>query len=553
MRHLFSIGLTFGLAISAISLLASCSLPDVGVEGNPCNDKGFCRKGLVCSPQQLCVKPADLPNEGGGTGKDSGHGNDKDTGHPADAGSDAGGDTGPMEDGGTDTGTDAGSDGGTDGGDPCVTSNPCQIAPDPECIDGTTLRSYQAAGSCVNGECINRPYDDTTCTFGCTVDRCDGPGSDGGTDAGNQDAGADTGDLDADIDAGTADTGSIDAGCLTEVDGVYCARMGFNCSENTGTDNCGNTRTNVNCGTCPNPQTCGAVLPGICGCAPNCTGKCGGDDQCGGTCSDNCVAPETCGGGGTQDMCGCVPPACPVCGPSPTGKGGDMCDVPAGPFWMGCNIAVDSECQSSENPYHQVTVPAFKIDKYAVTTIEYKACVDATVCPFAFNGGGCNQGIAGKEDHPINCINWTSARAYCWWAGKRLPSESEWEKATRGFDGRKYPWGNDSLDCDHAVWNGAACGNSGTATVGSKPKGVSPYGMLDAVGNVVNWVQDNTHPDYNGAPTNGSAWLDNPEGGNRVVRGAGFYINTTHRLRASSRNNNDQANAYDISGFRCAK
>ena len=191
------------------------------------------------------------------------------------------------------------------------------------------------------------------------------------------------------------------------------------------------------------------------------------------------------------------------CGPSPTGKGGDMCDVPAGPFMMGCNSAVDTECASSEYPYHSVTVPGFKIDKYEVTASEYKACVTASGCTAANTDSGCNYNVSGKESHPINCVDWAQAKAYCTWAGKRLPTEAEWEKAARGTDGRKYPWGNDALDCDHAVHSANGCSNSSTAPVGSKPAGVSPYGAEDMVGNVWEWVEDWYHDTYTGAPSDG--------------------------------------------------
>jgi len=163
------------------------------------------------------------------------------------------------------------------------------------------------------------------------------------------------------------------------------------------------------------------------------------------------------------------------CGPSPTGKGGDMCLVPAGPFLMGCNIAVDTECnQSWETPYHMVTVPTFRIDEYAVMASEYEACVTASACTATYADSGCNYDVSGRENHPINCVTWDQAKSYCAWTGKRLPTEAEWEKAARGTDGRKYPWGNTGLDCDHAVQNATGCNNASTAPVGSKPLGISP-------------------------------------------------------------------------------
>jgi formylglycine-generating enzyme required for sulfatase activity len=246
----------------------------------------------------------------------------------------------------------------------------------------------------------------------------------------------------------------------------------------------------------------------------------------------------------------------PRCGPSPTGKGGDMCDVPAGVFHMGCNSAVDSECQSNENPYHDVTTGAYKIDKYEVTVSQYAACNAASpsTCTAPKTGSGYNWGVSGRENHPINGVDWNQSKAYCAWAGKRLPSEAEWEKAARGPDGLKYPWGNTGLDCDHAVMSVSPCSNSNTAQVGSKPLGVSPYGAMDMIGNVYEWVEDDYHGTYNGAPTNGSAWVDSPRGSDRVLHGGGWrdYYAYSYYLRASYRYGFSPIYKDDIRGFRCA-
>ena len=220
---------------------------------------------------------------------------------------------------------------------------------------------------------------------------------------------------------------------------------------------------------------------------------------------------------------------------------------------MGCNVAVDTECQSSENPYHSVTVPAYKIDKYEVTASEYKACVTASGCTAANTTSGCNYNVAGKESHPINCVDWNQAKAYCTWAGKKLPTEAEWEKAARGTDGRKYPWGNDVLDCNRAVHSVSPCSNTATAAVGSKPAGSSPYGAEDMVGNVWERVEDDWHGDYTGAPVDGSAWVDDPRGPSRVWRGGGWDIDDTRYLRASYRYYYDPTYRGNLYGFRCSR
>jgi formylglycine-generating enzyme required for sulfatase activity len=279
---------------------------------------------------------------------------------------------------------------------------------------------------------------------------------------------------------------------------------------------------------------------------------CGPDPVCGESCG-TCPSGKTCNNG----KCGgCRVDAAPPsiqCGPSPTGIGGDMCQVPAGSFCMGCNEAVDSQCWDWEKPYHEINLDAFEIDKYEVTAKEYQACADAGGCTAADTEyGACTYNVSGKESHPINCVDWDQANAYCAWAGKRLPTEAEWEKAARGTDGRMYPWGNDSLDCEHAVHSASGCSNSSTAPVGSKPKGVSPYGAEDMVGNVWEWCADwYGHSYYASSP------IDNPKGpasgDGRVVRGGSWTVIVTDSLRADTRTMNDPAGSTYYVGFRCSR
>jgi eukaryotic-like serine/threonine-protein kinase len=162
--------------------------------------------------------------------------------------------------------------------------------------------------------------------------------------------------------------------------------------------------------------------------------------------------------------------------------------VPAGVFWMGCDESSDQECEDAEKPGHPVDLEVFTIDKDETTVAEYRQCVEAGEC--STEGltlyGSCNWGKAGRDKHPINCIYWRQAQAFCHWAGKRLPTEAEWEKAARGPDRRTFLWGNE--------WDAAKAHvedtRGETLPVGSLPSGRSPNGAFDMIGNVAEWVQD---------------------------------------------------------------
>jgi formylglycine-generating enzyme required for sulfatase activity len=290
---------------------------------------------------------------------------------------------------------------------------------------------------------------------------------------------------------------------------------------------------------------------------------------------DNPCDPESseyslvkCPGGGSSDTAGgswdtgggsssgCPELVAPVkdCGHTDQGNGNDnvdMCKVAAGCFDMGCNEAVDSECASNEYPYHPVTVPAFYIDRTEVTVAAYGKCEAAGECgtPSTYSSS-CNWGVSGKEQHPVNCVSWNEADTYCKWTGKRLCTEAEWEKAARGTDGRKYPWGNDTATCDYAVMyaSGYGCGEASTWEVGKKPKGASPYGLLDMSGNVGEWVEDGNHDSYDGAPADGSAW----GGSNRVGRGGCFYYDAGN-VRASLRQYVGPPSGDVVLGLRCCR
>ncbi len=187
----------------------------------------------------------------------------------------------------------------------------------------------------------------------------------------------------------------------------------------------------------------------------------------------------------------------PTATPSPGFNPAEEILIPAGSFQMGCDSSNPAEtCSSDEQPLHTVTLDAYSIDKYEVTNARYKACVDAGGCtaPQSVNSYTRSPyyGTSTYADYPVILVNWHQASAFCAWAGGRLPTEAEWEKAARGSsDTRKYPWGNSAPDCtklNYYSYNGYCVGD--TSRVGSYPSGASPYGVMDMAGNVWEWVND---------------------------------------------------------------
>jgi formylglycine-generating enzyme required for sulfatase activity len=241
------------------------------------------------------------------------------------------------------------------------------------------------------------------------------------------------------------------------------------------------------------------------------------------------------------------------------GTPAETVDVPAGEFWMGCNDAVDDQCnpfEDNEDPYHQVTLAAYKIYKYEVTASEYKACVDAGACSVpSTDGDGSTYDVAGKENHPVNGTDWNQASTFCAWVGGSLPSEAQWEKAARGYDGLKYPWGDTpAVSCDLAVvpdGDGVdGCGTGETMPVGSKPDGVSPCGAMDMIGSVWEWVADYYAMDYyESSPSTDPTGPATGE--DRVIRGGSWAMPDPAFLRASMRQRNEPGFQSDSHGFRC--
>jgi formylglycine-generating enzyme required for sulfatase activity len=225
----------------------------------------------------------------------------------------------------------------------------------------------------------------------------------------------------------------------------------------------------------------------------------------------------------------------------------DSVTVPGGPFWMGCNPEVDDQCADNEKPGREVDVAAFAIDRREVSAARYGECVAGGACRDAPAAPECTASDPARADHPVNCLIWEEAAAFCAWAGGRLPTEAEWEKAARGSDRRKYPWGNQGMPAAGRVANicDVACtlawrlaeyddGFAATAPTGSFPAGASPYGVLNMGGNVWEWTAD--------------AWGAGPE---RVIRG-GSWNNQARNTRVSMRSGlRPEARAPTV-GLRCA-
>jgi len=210
--------------------------------------------------------------------------------------------------------------------------------------------------------------------------------------------------------------------------------------------------------------------------------------------------------------------------------------VPQGSVQMG---GVDSAASGDEKPVHKVSLQAFWIDKVEVTNAMYLGCI---------TGGGCQPPQAVKSatrpsyfnnpdfnDYPVVYVTWGDAAAYCKWAGRRLPTEAEWERAARGDDVRIYPWGSNLPDSTLANFNYQL---GDTNRVGSYPSGASPFGALDMAGNVAEWVNDYYSGTYYSQNIN-----SNPTGPlaranlfGRVVRGGSFGDAAT-LIRVSKRSN----------------
>ena len=276
-------------------------------------------------------------------------------------------------------------------------------------------------------------------------------------------------------------------------------------------------------------------------------------------------------------------------GPAKVVKGDDgaeMVLVPAGEFWMGNSQAevasAIGECKKGgvaedackrifevEQPRHRVVLDAFHIDRYELTNALFERFVRATSYRTTAEREGSGYvwqnrlvkvdgaewrkpkgpglwGPSAPANHPVLQVSWHDADAYCKWAGKRLPTEAEWEKAARSADGRRYPWGEE--------WDASKANNDKSATkpVGSYPSGVSPYGAHDMAGNVSEWVADWFDKDYYQRSPE-----QNPQGpasGDYKIRRGGTFVSFIWMLLRTARRVPDSPNIrLNDQGFRCAK
>jgi sulfatase modifying factor 1 len=240
----------------------------------------------------------------------------------------------------------------------------------------------------------------------------------------------------------------------------------------------------------------------------------------------------------------------------------DMLLVPAGTFTMG----TDAGGEDDEHPAHAVTLPAFFLDRVPVTNAAYRVCVDAKACrvndrTLASRSDAGVDALFLAPQHPVDGVSWYDAKAYCEWAGKRLPREAEYERAMRGDDGRRYAWGNEPPNAQQAAF-GRILGAAGVSTddVGVHSAGRGPYGHDDLAGNVWEWCDDAYDPyAYRRSTALRATGAKGFTGSNpvpvqceRVLRGGAFNYDA-FGLRATNRVHHPASYRLLMAGFRCAK
>jgi len=218
--------------------------------------------------------------------------------------------------------------------------------------------------------------------------------------------------------------------------------------------------------------------------------------------------------------------------------------VPEGEFLMGKgNVR-----KNDNSPQQLVYLDAFWMDKYEVSNSMYLKCLQAGECSEMVSDNTTYQNWV-YRDHPITYVTWEQANAYCLWVGRRLPTEAEWEKAARGTDGRKYPWGNEAPNARLANFDGSMIHEA--VSVYRYPLGASPYGVLNMSGNAREWIADWYANDYYlvmpyANPTG-------PETGTERSLRSGSYNEDKIEIAITNRYRHEPQSAGLSRGFRCAE
>jgi formylglycine-generating enzyme required for sulfatase activity len=270
------------------------------------------------------------------------------------------------------------------------------------------------------------------------------------------------------------------------------------------------------------------------------------------------------------------PPPAPAC---PAG----MILIPEGSFTMG---SPEDAGDGDEHPAHPVDLSAYCLDRTEVTVARYRECVAGGGCKPALTTEKfqffdqrhldyfdrfCTAALVDHDQHPINCVDWSQADAYCRFTGGRLPTEAEWEYAARGSDGRRYPWGSEPPTGKLINGCGSECveaqqrigledvapmfegtdGFEGTAPVGSFPAGASPFGVEDMVGNVWEWTADWSAP-YPEAKAVNPTGPEAPEKKEKVIRGIASWSGEHPQYGSTARGAHVPDVRLSVGGFRCA-